>query len=392
MGEPDWNSSGTECGSSSEEEGSTGQGCGPGPAFPAAEQPLLRLNVGGTRFVLGRQLAARYPASRIGKLAACQGPAQGLRLCDDYSAEEDEFFFDRDPSVFQAVWQLYRSGRLWASQGPCPRRYRSELRYWGVRLGAAPRCCRLLLLERRQELSEQLRLSRQLTAVLGLRERGPPAPGNWLCRNRSRLWHLLEAPPASAGARLLRVSGCLAVLMSMAGLILGTVPELRPETGAGPAALWGLEMGCSSALTAQLLLRLLSAPRPRRFLLSPLNLAELLALLPFYTELVARRFGEPGRLGLLLRAAPLLRVLRVLSLARYSTGLRAFGFTLRLCSQQVCCLLLFIALGIFTFSALLHQAEQHIPGTNFSSIPQSWWWAAVSNRSLSGGGKWEGRA
>lgn len=52
-----------------------------------------------------------------------------------------------------------------------------------------------------------------------------------------------------------------------------------------------------------------------------------------------------------------------------------------LCSAaiaQVCCLFLFIAMGIFTFSALMHSVEVDQPGTPFSSIPDAWWWAAVS--------------
>ncbi|XP_051894068.1 potassium voltage-gated channel subfamily V member 2-like [Pristis pectinata] len=330
--------------------------------------PVLKLNVGGARFRIGRRLAARFPASRIGRLAACRGPAEGLRLCDDYSAERDEFFFDRDPGVFRGLWAVYRGGRPWPGPGLCPRGYRAELRYWGLRPGRAPRCCRLLLRERRDELAEEQRVSRQLEAVLGLAE--PRAAAGCLGGGRRRLWRLLERPHSSPGARALAVAGCLCVLLSLACLILGTVPELGP-------GLRGPEAACSAALSAHYLLRLLAAPEPRRFLLAPLNAADLLALLPFYTELAlpADPRAPPGPALAALRP---LRLLRVLTLARYSTGVRAFGFTLRRCSQQVCCLLLFIGLGIFTFSALVHQAEHHLPGTNFSSIPGTWWWAAVS--------------
>eukprot|EP00061_Rhincodon_typus_P016877 g45320.t1 len=367
-------SSSSESPSCSDEEAGAPEEC---------TEPPLRLNVGGTRFVVGRQQAARFPSSRLGKLAACRGLEQGLLLADDYSVEQNEFFFDRDPAVFQAVWQLYRSGRLWpwTGLGLCSHRYHSELQYWGVRGAQAQRCCRLLLQERHRREAEEEQLRLQLQAVLGLSPgpKPPPGPAHWLGRYRYRLWELLEKPPCTAAGRLLRVSGCLTVLLSIAVLILGTVPEL---SGSPRPVLWALETGCSCILSAQFLLRLVSAPQPHRFLLGPINLAHLLALLPFYSELAAGRLrtgeswprAEHSRL--LLRAARPLRVLRVLTLARYSTGLRAFGFTLRRCSQQVCCLLLFMALGIFTFSALVHQAEHHLPGTNFSSIPASWWWAA----------------
>ncbi|XP_060702597.1 potassium voltage-gated channel subfamily V member 2-like [Hemiscyllium ocellatum] len=384
MEEWGWSGSSTDSPSSSSssdgESGPPGDSPEPGPG-PGPEAPL-RLNVGGMRFVLGRQQAALFPGSRLGKLAVCRRLEHGLGLADDYSADSDEFFFDRDPAVFREVWQLYRSGRpgpglgLGLGPGLCSRRHRSELRYWGVPRARAPRCCRLLLRERRQREAEEEQLRRQLQAVLGL-GLGPgesPGSGPWLSRLRGRLWQLLERPPCSVPGRLLWVSGCLTVLLSITVLILGTVPELSGRPG---PTLWLLEAACSCALSAQLLLRLLSAPEPRRFLLRPLNLTHLLALLPFYSELAAGSPG-PGQHSRLLRAARPLRVLRVLTLARYSTGLRAFGFTLRRCSQQACCLLLFMALGIFTFSALVHQAEHHLPGTNFSSIPAAWWWAAVS--------------
>lgn len=35
-------------------------------------------------------------------------------------------------------------------------------------------------------------------------------------------------------------------------------------------------------------------------------------------------------------------------------------------------------MGIFTFSALMYSVEMDQPGTPFSSIPDAWWWAAVS--------------
>ncbi|KAJ8339070.1 hypothetical protein SKAU_G00358560 [Synaphobranchus kaupii] len=81
----------------------------------------------------------------------------------------------------------------------------------------------------------------------------------------------------------------------------------------------------------------------RLFGRSVLNAVDLIAILPLYLQV-----------GQVLRIMRLMRIFRILKLARHSTGLRAFGFTLRQCYQQVGCLFLFIAMGIFTFSAMVY--------------------------------------
>lgn len=47
---------------------------------------------------------------------------------------------------------------------------------------------------------------------------------------------------------------------------------------------------------------------------------------------------------------------------------------------QVGCLLLFIGMGIFMFSAMVYTVEHDVYNTNFTSIPHAWWWAAVSRQ------------
>lgn len=41
-------------------------------------------------------------------------------------------------------------------------------------------------------------------------------------------------------------------------------------------------------------------------------------------------------------------------------------------------MLLFICVGIFLFSAMVYTAERDVYNSNFTSIPQAWWWATVS--------------
>uniref|UniRef100_A0AAV2KRK5 Ion transport domain-containing protein n=1 Tax=Knipowitschia caucasica TaxID=637954 RepID=A0AAV2KRK5_KNICA len=97
----------------------------------------------------------------------------------------------------------------------------------------------------------------------------------------------------------------------------------------------------------------------------------------FGTKEDFKAMAQVGKFNQVLKGVKLLRVFRILKLARHSTGMRAFGFTLKQCSEEVCCIFLFIGLGIFTFSALLHSVERETEDSPITSIPYAWWWAAT---------------
>ncbi|XP_004457469.2 potassium voltage-gated channel subfamily V member 2 [Dasypus novemcinctus] len=371
----------------------------------AAPSSTLNVNVGGHTYRLDFRELACYPKTRLGRLATSTSRSRQLGLCDDYEARKDEYFFDRDPAVFQLVYNFYASGVLLVRDELCPRSFLEELGYWGVRLKYTPRCCRICFEERRDELSEQLKIQRELRAQAQAEEAEELFRDmRFYGKLRRRLWNLMEKPFSSVAAKAVRVASSLFVLISVMALALNTVEEMRQQTGQGTGAgdarpiLEHVEMLCIAFFTLEYLLRLVSTPDLRRFARSALNLVDLVAILPLYLQLLLECFtgegqqhgkGLPrehdldtmdrvGKVGQVLRLMRLMRIFRILKLARHSTGLRAFGFTLCQCYQQVGCLLLFITMGIFAFSAAVYSMEHDVPGTNFTSIPQALWWAAVS--------------
>nr|XP_003472242.1 potassium voltage-gated channel subfamily V member 2 [Cavia porcellus] len=370
-----------------------------------AQLSMLNVNVGGHSYQLDYCELACHPKTRLGRLATSTSRSRQLGLCDDYEPQTDEYFFDRDPAVFQLIYNFYTSGVLLVLDELCPRNFLEELGYWGVRLKYTPRCCRICFEERRDELSEQLKIQRELRAQAQAEE------AEELFRDmrfygpqRRRIWNLMEKPFSSVAPKAMGVASNLFVLISVVALALNTVEEMQhqAEQGVGGgdprSILEHVETLCVAFFTLEFLLRLISTPDLRRFARSALNLVDLVAILPLYLQLLLECFtseeqrdskgssrehdletvGRVGKVGQVLRIMRLLRIFRILKLARHSTGLRAFGFTLRQCYQQVGCLMLFITMGIFAFSAAVYSVEHDVPGTNFTSILHAWWWAAVS--------------
>ncbi|XP_062823046.1 potassium voltage-gated channel subfamily V member 2-like [Anolis carolinensis] len=354
----------------------------------------MNLNIGGRRFQMSYAAAARHPTTRLGRLAAASQPSLRAALCDDYSVPENEFFFDRDPVVFLYVFHFYRSGVMWVMEELCPSNFAEEVAYWGLHMKYAQRCCRILFEEKQDELAEYLKIQRELEAELEPVEREEHFEGKFLGGLRKAIWNLIENPYSSIPAKVIAILSSFFVLISIVGMTLSTVEEMQHK--ASKRCMQQLETVCAVFFTVEYLMRLASTSTLRQFLRAAFSAIDLVAILPFYVQLLFESLGEGeggpggdyqeelhrmrsvGKLGKVLKLIKLMRIFRILKLARHSTGLRAFGFTLRQCYQQVCCLFLFIAMGVFTFSALMHSVEHDVPGTNFTSIPDAWWWAAVS--------------
>uniref|UniRef100_A0A3Q4B782 Potassium channel, subfamily V, member 2a n=1 Tax=Mola mola TaxID=94237 RepID=A0A3Q4B782_MOLML len=329
---------------------------------PSKKNFMININVGGKPYQIAYKTAARYPKTRIGRLATYTDHNMKLDLCDDYTVTNNEYFFDRDPDVFHSIFNFYRTGVLWIKDESCPRNFLEEINYWGVRIKNTHRCCRISFEERQDELNEQLKIQRELEAEVEIEENEELFHDMLMGQRRRAIWNLMEKPFSSIKAKLMAVASSLFVLISLVAMTLNTVEEMQYRTPTGQLSgktYW--EYVESMCIYLQAILEFFD--REENYVKHEADM---------------QAVGQVGKLGQVLRIMRLMRIFRILKLARHSTGLRAFGFTLRQCYQQVGCLFLFIAMGIFSFSAMVYTVEHDMPQTNFTSIPHAWWWAAVS--------------
>ncbi len=109
-----------------------------------------------------------------------------------------------------------------------------------------------------------------------------------------------------------------------------------------------------------------------RFVLTPMALVDLFAILPFYLPIIFRldlRF---------IRTIRLFRLFRLFKVGRYSDSLKTFGNVLKAKKEQLY-ISVFVALILLVIaSCLMYFAENQAQPEVFSSIPASMWWGIAT--------------
>lgn len=108
-----------------------------------------------------------------------------------------------------------------------------------------------------------------------------------------------------------------------------------------------------------------------RFMITPLALIDLLAIIPFYLPLLSPQM----RVG---RALRLFRLFRVLKLNRYTDSLTIVVQVLRLKQEELILSLFVLSILLAIASSLIYFAEHQAQPDAFSSIPEAMWWGTIT--------------
>jgi len=108
-----------------------------------------------------------------------------------------------------------------------------------------------------------------------------------------------------------------------------------------------------------------------RFALTPMQLIDALAIIPFYLSFL----GIDARI---LRALRIMRIFRLLKLAEYVSSLDLIKTVIKERFTDLIIALVMIFLLILISASFMYFAERDVQPEAFSSIPASMWWAVAT--------------
>ncbi|XP_065655610.1 potassium voltage-gated channel subfamily A member 2 isoform X2 [Hydra vulgaris] len=324
------------------------------------EKHRVCVNVSGKKYETYESTLAKYP----GTLLAL--PQRELF----FDSLNGEYFFDRNRKAFGAILTYCQTGLLVKPPSLDDRIFAAELRYFGF-----------------ESESEA-----HIPPVSNESENSLLPTNKYL----KYIWQFFEAPETSLGARLVSLFSMSVILLSIAMFCIETLPEFKQPVYTFnnltnessllsfqtktefESSFYIVECGCIMWFTIEYLLRLLASPKKFLFLRQPLNVIDIVSILPFYITAFLHSANSNVASLSIFRVLRILRVFRIFKLSRYSKGLQVLGCTFKASLQELGLLAFFLMIGVILFSSVAYFCEETEPKTEFRSIIHSFWWAIVT--------------
>ena len=197
---------------------------------------------------------------------------------------------------------------------------------------------------------------------------------------KRRVYEILEvAAPGDKLSRTFDIFIITLIVLNVLAVILGTVDKISIQFS---QSFRMFEILSVIIFTIEYILRVWSCTLNTnykkslsgriKFILTPLALVDLFAVLPFYLPMLIKvdlRF---------IRAIRLIRLFRLLKLGRYSEAIKLFGRVLRAKKEELFITVFAIFILLTISSSLLYYVEHDSQPEVFSSIPEAMWWGVAT--------------
>nr|KAG5688182.1 hypothetical protein BaRGS_021373 [Batillaria attramentaria] len=378
------------------------------------EDRRLRLNIGGVTFETLRSTLRKRPGTRLALVA------ERLEADESWDVENEEYFFDRHPGVFSSILHCYRTDELHTEHNLCGNIIKNELDYWGLTELDIEPCCWGHYCKFKENKETLTALDDNFTFQLDDAEKDGKPPSGWTKFKRN-MWIFLEDPSSSRGAKAYAIISMFFVMMSIAVFVLEThswfrVPkdgyeypnattasatylgdntccckirtnnELPYDQSDPHPAMTYLDYLCAAFFTLEFLVRFYFAPRKLEFFKQPLNVIDILCLLPHFTSIIIQTVSPGNSTSNILRsvlALRIIRVLRIFKLMKHYTAFKILVYTIKVSTKELLLMVIFLFTGVLIFASIMFYVEND----TFNNIPIGFWWALVTMTTVGYGDK-----
>eukprot|EP00732_Lithocolla_globosa_P003715 Lithocolla_globosa_v1_NODE_3086_length_1769_cov_19.748541.p1 type:complete len:455 gc:universal NODE_3086_length_1769_cov_19.748541:1573-209(-) len=211
-----------------------------------------------------------------------------------------------------------------------------------------------------------------------------------------RIYRFWSEPESSKGAFYLSSFIMFLIVLSTATFCLESITTLS-ETKKQQQIWFGLETFVIMCFTLEYVVRLFTCPKLIPFIIAPFNIIDLVAIIPYYIELIFRAVGSSsGTNGLaVLRIIRLVRVLRLFKMGKNSSKLQLVADAMSRSREGIYMLVFLLVLAMTFFGSCIYFAETSICELNdadkvwyyiqdnstacsFQNIFNGQWWSIVT--------------
>lgn len=187
---------------------------------------------------------------------------------------------------------------------------------------------------------------------------------------KKKLYDIIFGSESKAGKRfdvILMVAIVLSILIVTSdSLVRGNIWVMRTFIV--------LEYILTVFFTLEYIARLYCSPKPRAYALSFFGLIDLLSILPMYLGF----FIQSARFMIVLRSFRLIRVFRIFKLFAFLQEGYLLLESIRASMRKISVFFLFVVIIVICLGTVMYIVEHGEPGTQFTDIPTSIYWAVVT--------------
>ena len=171
---------------------------------------------------------------------------------------------------------------------------------------------------------------------------------------KEKVWRFLDDPSSGVWARAFTCGMLALIVFSTFTFCIETLPQYYQNVTDYSDKFFIMEAVCIACFTAEFIARVSTTPDLKNYFFDSMNLVDVVAILPFYLELILADITVPGLS--VFRVVRLVRVFRLFKMSRGS--ITVFVDTMVRSSKPLYMLVFFTSIATVIFSSLIYYVER----------------------------------